>query len=307
MLHTRKININSTFKRCISTLSDNIGCYKGGINFGINICNSGELHVIERFGKYKKVINPGLYCAIPFVDKIAYIVETKELCLRIDPEEAITKDNAVVILGGNLYLQYIDAQKAAYGSKNPTYAALQLAQSVMRTQVGKLELDELFSNRKTINDEVVEHMKNNTKMWGSIIKGFEITSLSPKGEDVKEALDNQVIAERKKRKAILDAEAESEKTKIEADAYKYKQTVEADGDKYRILEIAEAEAESIRIISDSMGENSDKVLAAKISKEYIEAFGNVAKEGTSMIIPQDATNLSSILAVGNKAINSFTK
>lgn len=267
----------------------------------LNFLPEGNQYVIEKFGKFYSIKQPGLALLIPFVHKIAYQVEMRELCLRVSPEHAFTKDNVQVTLGGNLYIKFHDAYLAAYGANNPIYSTVQLAQAVMRTQVGKLELDELFENRSVINNKVVENMEDDVQPWGCNVKRFEITDLEPTDLKVAEALNRQATAERIKRETILRAQADKEKVQQEAEAYKFRQETEGLGDKTKILARAEAESESIKMISEALQNgNGQKVIEMRLAEEYLKQFGKVAKETNTTILPLDLANIKSIIDTGKQ-------
>jgi regulator of protease activity HflC (stomatin/prohibitin superfamily) len=311
-----RANTRQTFNNIVRLSSSySSGRFPSKFNTMVNFLPQGYEYVIERFGKLHSVEPSGLLVLVPFVDKIKYAVDMRELCLRISPEQAFTQDNVSVTLGGNLYLQFIDSKKAVYGVDKPIYAIKQFAQSIMRTQVGKLELNELFRSRSIINDSVVKFMTSGANEWGCSLKRFEITDLEPSDRSVADSLHKQATAEREKLETVLRAEAkrievenESDaffyRQQKESDAYRYKQEQEGHGQAQKILLKAEAEKKSITLIAEAMdeSESSEEAIKMRLSYEYLSQFGNLAKENNTMIIPSNLTDVASMLSAGSKIL-----
>ena len=287
------------------------------INYGINFLPAGHEYVVERMGKFSKVKKPGLALLIPFIDKISYVVDKRELCLRIDPEIATTMDNVMVKLGGNLFITFRDSEKAAYGASQPIYAASQFAQSVMRTEVGKISLDKLFGERGALNIGVETNMNKCITEWGAVVNRFEITDLEPVDRAVSKSLHKQSTAERDRRETVITAEAVQRKIQLEADAYQYQQIAEAKGDAekvrlaaeakaYEIEKEADAQKKSITMINDSLKqEGGDKVGTYLLSQRYIEQFGHLAKVGNTFVLPTNLADIASVIGAGSISFNKF--
>lgn len=294
-----------------------LGKFPGRGNYLANFLPAGSKYVIERFGKFNRVEQPGLCILVPIVDKISYVVDERELCIRIDPELATTSDNVKVSLGGNLYVQFYDAEKACYGASTPIYAVSQFAQSVMRTSVGGLILDTLFKERAILNVKIKEALFEGTEKWGCRVIRFEITSLDPVDKHVAESLHKQSTAERDRREKIITAEADRKQTELNADAYKYKQIAEAQGDAekkkisadadaYAILKKAEAEKEGINLIASAMNSvGGSGSMNAKLAQQYISALEKMGGRST-VIIPQNLSDIASMISVGSTVFKDLT-
>lgn len=302
--------------RSVSSLAT--GRFPTRINSGINFLDNGYEYPIERFGRYVGTKTPGLTFLIPFIDKI-HQVDTRELCLRISPERAYTQDNVEVILGGNLFLQFVDSRKAVYGASMPLYAALQFAQGVMRTQVGKRELDQLFESRSEINKAVVEEMKEGASEWGCKINRFEITDLSPSDDAVAKSLHKQATALRDKKEKVLGSEgdkistenraiADMFKVKQEADAYRYQQEQKGEGDKALLKAQGEGEAARIESIARSLScAGGGDVVKMVLSQRYIDAFSQLAQKSTTTLLPSDVGDVAKMVATGANIFNTSNK
>lgn len=276
------------------------------VNSVINFLPAGRKYVIERFGKFHRIALPGLRFLVPLVDKIAYVVDDRELCFRIDPEQATTKDNVGVELGGNLYIQFCNAERAAYGATNPIYAVSQLAQSVMRSSVGGIQLDRLFAERAIINQLVVEHLSDEVVgKWGCHVLRFEITDLCATDSVVADSLHKQSTAERDRREKIIAAEAHQQEVKLTADAYLYRQTTEAQGDANKIRVIAEAQANSVRAIAQAIQQpGGQDAVATRLTQEYFKTLEQLGKSShTTLVIPQNLADVSSMVAVGKTVLD----
>jgi len=289
------------------------GQFESKPNKFINFLPAGYEYVIERFGKFSRVVLPGFTILLPIIDRIAYSVDTRELCLRIDPQDATSEDNVNITLGGNLYMRFIYAERAAYGASKPIYAAAQLAQSVMRSSVGSRKLDVLFKERSALNSEIKAALdgKDIVQKWGCEILRFEVTDLIPSDPTVKQSMNKQSIAERERREIQTTAEAAKKRVELEADAYKYKQMTEAEGDAskvrlqadaiaYSVQAQALAEAKRIEVLAKSLtlgsGNDAAKLL---LSQQYIIEFGKLAKICSTLVVPQNLSDLSSMIAAGS--------
>lgn len=293
-----------------------LGRFPSRSNSCINFFPSGSRYVIERFGKFNQVANPGLCVLIPFVDRIAYVVDERELSLLVSPELATTADNVQVSLGGNLYVQFYDAEKASYGATTPIYAVSQFAQSAMRTAVGGLKLDTLFSEREKLNIKVREALAEGTKVWGCKVIRFEITDIEPVDKNVAQSLHKQSTTERDKRETILVAQAFKEKTELEAAAYAFKQTTEAKGDAektkiiadaqaYKTLQNAKAEQESIRLLAAAMNEAGGiDSMKTRLSSQYFDTLKSLGSKST-IIIPHNLGDISGMIAAGANVFSNL--
>jgi regulator of protease activity HflC (stomatin/prohibitin superfamily) len=208
-------------------------------NTVLNVCPQGSKMVIERLGKLHDIKDGGWFVAIPFVDEIRFVVDMREKALNISPQSAITKDNVHVHVSGNLYCQFVDAEKAAYGSKNPIYAVKQHAQSSMRAAIGELELDEILHARARLNEIIKSTVQESAQAWGLDIKRYEITTVSP-DKFITEAMDKQAAAERNRRKKVLDAEGDKSAAALESEGVKIRMKNESEGMLIKMTNEAEA-------------------------------------------------------------------
>lgn len=266
-----------------------------------------EARVIERLGKYSKTLNAGFYILLPFVDRVAYRHTLKEQSIDIPEQLCITRDNVQVGVDGVLYMQVLDAERASYGIADYDLAITQLAQTTLRSEVGKIDLDKTFEERGAINFAVVSELDKASDPWGVKVLRYEISNISPP-RDVLEAMEKQMRAEREKRANILNSEglrdsninqAEGEKQKVikESEAKKQQQINEAEGEAQAILTVANATAEGVRAIAGAIkSDGGDEAVQLRVAEQYIETFGNLAKSGNSLIIPSNLSDVSSIIA-----------
>lgn len=292
----------------------------------VNICPHSSKMIVERLGKFHCVHDGGWFVAIPWIDSIRFVVDMREKALSISPQSAITKDNVHVNVSGNLYCQFVDAEKAAYGSKNPLYAVRQHAQSAMRAAIGELELDEILHARAQLNSIIREAVQGSAQSWGLEIKRYEITEISP-DKFITEAMDKQAAAERDRRKKVLDAEGdkrslelESEGLKIkmknesegtlikvrnESEAVKIQRQLEAEGEAAAILARAHAQAEAIRIISNALSEtNGPDAAKLSIAREYIDMYGELGQRSNTMIFADRPADVNALLAQAAAIVKS---
>lgn len=214
-------------------------------NTGINVCPQGSKMVVERLGKLHSIKEGGWFFAIPLVDDIRFVVDMREKALSIIPQSAITKDNVHVHVSGNLYCQFVDAEKAAYGSKNPIYSIKQHAQSAMRAAIGEMELDEILHARARLNTMIRETVQESAVAWGLEIMRYEITEVSP-DKFITEAMDKQAAAERERRKKVLEAEGDKRSIELESEGLKIQMRNESEG--FLIKTKNEAEARKLQLI-----------------------------------------------------------
>ena len=270
-------------------------------------------YVVERLGKYRKTLQAGLHILIPFFDKVAYKRSLKEEPIDIAAQTCITSDNVTLEGDGVLYLQVIDAKKSAYGIDNYHFAAAQLAQTSLRSAIGKIELDKTFEARETLNGQVVRALDEAAENWGVKVLRYEIKDIKPP-RTVLEAMEKQMKAEREKRAEIARSEAikqatinQAEGERAEAiflsEGEKMKRINEAEGKAQEILMVAEATAQGIRKVAEAMAmPGGTEAANLEIAKSYINQFGNLAKENNTMIIPGNLTDVTSMVAAAMSTI-----
>lgn len=313
MKMSSSVTVKKSLESAASTAAptSDIKKFTSRINTIINFLPAGHEYVIERFGKFSHVAKPGLNVLLPIVDKIAHVIDMRELCIEIDPLTATTEDNVNVQMNGVLYIKFEDAKLAAYGSSRPIFAVSQLAQSIMRTSVGSRTLDVLFRERKDLNDDIKSAIdtKQNIHELGVRINRFEIKDLHPTSQAVIESMALQGVAVRTRRETIENAKALQNEIELKADAFKYQQQVEgqgeyerkklqADGNAYLIEKQALAEASRIEILKKSLGTtNPETVINLLLSQQYIKEFGNLAKAGTTLVVPQNVSDIVSMTKI----------
>lgn len=271
--------------------------------------------VVERLGRYSRTLEPGFHLLLPFIDRVAYIQTLKEEAIDVRRQTCVTRDNIQVGVDGVLYLQVIDAQKASYGINDYRFAAAQLAQTTMRSVIGKMELDKTFEERSSINEEVVRVLDDAASPWGVKVMRYEISDIELP-ENIKDALEQQMRAERERRAAIAKSEGErqaminvSEGQKQEvinlSEAEKLKQINEAEGRAQEIALIASATAEGIRKIAEAINMPGGKeAVSLRVAEQYVKEFGNLAKTNNTMIIPAELANIGGAVASLSELLNT---
>ncbi|KAG8177752.1 hypothetical protein JTE90_008853 [Oedothorax gibbosus] len=266
-----------------------------------------EAWVVERMGKFNRILQPGLNFLIPVVDKIKYVQSLKELAIDIPKQSAITLDNVTLNIDGVLYLRVMDPYKASYGVEDPEFAITQLAQTTMRSELGKISLDSVFRERESLNFAIVEAINKASNAWGIACLRYEIRDIRLP-QRVNEAMQMQVEAERKKRAAILESEgvreaeinvAEGKKRSriLSSEAEKTEQINQAQGEANAILAKATARAKSLQIVADSLTKKKGGSAASLlIAEQYVSAFSKLAKTGNTLILPSNTHDVSSMVA-----------
>lgn len=264
--------------------------------------------VIERLGKYSRTLNAGFHILFPFLERIAYKHTLKEQAIDIDEQICITRDNVQVGVDGVLYMQVLDPSRASYGIGNYMFAISQLAQTTLRSEIGKIVLDRTFEERGTINQNVVSELDKASEPWGVKVLRYEIKNINPP-QDVLGAMEKQMRAEREKRAVILTSEgerdakineAEGEKQRIikESEAVKTQQINEAQGEAEAILAIATATGEGLRKVASAVtDQGGPEAMQLRIAEQYITQFGNLAKAGNTFVVPANLADLTSMMAL----------
>lgn len=264
--------------------------------------------VIENLGKYSRTLRAGFHILIPFVEKTAYKHTLKEQAADIPEQICITKDNVQVGVDGVLYLQVLDAQRASYGIGDYGFAISQLAQTTLRSEIGKIDLDRTFEERSVINSNIVEELDKASDPWGVKVLRYEIKNINPPA-DILGAMEKQMRAEREKRAVVLTSEgerdakineAEGEKQRVikESEAAKQQQINEAEGEAEAILAVAQATAQGLRAVAGSLtAQGGSEAMQLRVAEAYIDRFGNLAKEGNTLVVPANLADISSMIAL----------
>src|SRR6188474_3373032 len=271
-------------------------------------------YVVETLGRYNRTIQAGFHILVPFIDRIAYKHNLKEEAMDIPEQVCITRDNVQVGVDGVLYLQVLDASKASYGITNYRFAIIQLAQTTLRSEIGKIELDRTFEERAAINANVVAELDKASAPWGVKVLRYEIKNINPP-KDVLSAMEKQMRAEREKRAVVLTSEgdrdakinqAEGEKQRVikESEANKQQQINQAEGQAEAILAVATATAEGLRRVGEALsGRGGMEAMQLRVAEEYVKQFGKLANEASStLVVPATLSDISSMIAMATSVV-----
>ncbi len=270
-------------------------------------------YVVERLGKYHKTLEAGFHILLPFLDRVAYKHSLKEVAIDVPSQMCITKDNIAIEIDGILYMQVLDAKAASYGIENYYFAASQLAQTTLRSEIGKIELDRTFEERDTINASVIQALDKASEPWGLKITRYEIANIKPP-QSVQDALEKQMRAERERRAQIALSEgqreaqinvAEGEKQDQikRSEAKKLAQVNEAEGKAREIELLATATADGIRRIAEAIqAPGGQAAVNLRIAEQYVKEFGNLAKEGNTLIVPSNLADIGGTVAALSKVM-----
>jgi regulator of protease activity HflC (stomatin/prohibitin superfamily) len=264
--------------------------------------------VVERLGKFSRKLDAGFHILIPFIERVAYKHTLKEQAVDIAEQICITNDNVQVGVDGVLYMQVLDPARASYGIGNYMFAISQLAQTTLRSEIGKIDLDRTFEERGTINSNVVAELDKASDPWGVKVLRYEIKNINPP-HDVLSAMEKQMRAEREKRAVVLTSEgvrdakineAEGEKQRVikESEAAKMKQINEAEGEAQAILAVASATAGGLRQVAESVIQaGGNEAMQLRIAEQYVGQFGELAKAGNTFVVPANLADLTSMMAL----------
>ena len=274
---------------------------------GVRVVPQQSAYVVERLGKFHVALHAGVTYIIPFVDRVAYRHTLKEQTIDIPEQVCITRDNVQVGVDGVVFIQVFDPQMASYGISNYLFSITQLAQTTMRSEVGKIDLDKTFEERSTINSSIVTAINDASRTWGVKILRYEIKNIVPP-ETVLKAMEKQMQAEREKRANILQSEgekqsainvAEGQKQKVvlESEAVRQKQINEATGQAEAIKAVANATADGVKAVASAVqSEGGMEAIQLRVAEKLVEQFGHLAKQGTTLILPANFGDISSLIA-----------
>ncbi len=279
----------------------------------IKIVPQRQAYIVERLGKYRTTLQAGFHIILPFIDNVSYKHSLKEQAIDVASQTCITKDNISVEVDGILYLQVMDPKKASYGIDNYHFASIQIAQTTMRSIIGKMELDKTFEERDAINTTIVAAVDKASDPWGVKVTRYELKNITPP-QSIKDAMEKQMRAEREKRAIIAESEgekqakinrAEGDKQELIArsEGEKQKRINEAEGRAAEIERVAEATAQGIREIALAINEKGGmNAVNLRVAEQYIGEFGKLAKENNTLIIP---SNLSDVAGMVSAAVSVF--
>ncbi len=277
------------------------------LNPGIVVVPQQSAWVVERFRRFDRVLEPGLHFLIPFVHRISYVFSLKEETVNVPAQTAVTRDNVSVHVDALLFIKIVDAQKAAYGVGDPHFAVAQLAQTTMRSEVGKLALDVLFAERSNLNAAIVESINEAASEWGIQCIRYEIRDITPP-RTIQNAMEMQAEAERRRRALILDSEGEREAEVNIAEGKKQSRVLASEAEREEMINLGRGEAMAVReraaaaaAAASLLGralqaEGGREAVSTRLAEQYISAFAGLAKTGNTLVLPSDAGNVGAMVA-----------
>jgi regulator of protease activity HflC (stomatin/prohibitin superfamily) len=279
----------------------------------IRIVPQKQAWVVQRLGKYHCTLEAGLHFLVPVVDNVAYKHSLKEQAIDVPPQQCITKDNITVEVDGILYLMVIDPVKASYGISNYLFATTQLAQTTMRSEVGKLDLDRTFEERMYINGAIVDAVDKASDPWGIKVTRYEIKNITPP-QSIRDAMEKQMRAEREKRALIAESEGDRQAKINRAEGEKQELIAKSEGEKRRRINEAEGRSEEITLVADATAKGIREIAKAinepggtsavnlRLAEQYIGEFGNLAKTNNTMILPTDLANVAGFIKTASSVV-----
>jgi len=274
---------------------------------GVRVVPQQSAWVVERLGKFHQILEPGLNVIIPFIDRVAYRHSLKEVPLDVAEQVCITKDNTQLVVDGLIYFQVTDPRLASYGTSDYVTAIVQLAQTTLRSEVGKMELDQSLQSRDVINRSIVAVLDEAGRSWGVKVLRYEVKNLTPP-EVILRAMQAQITAEREKRALIAKSEGEKQQEINLAEGEKQAAILTSEGQKQSAINKAQGEATALRVVADATAAAVNVVAEAigkegglqaanlKVAELYIGAFGNLAKTNNTMIVPSNLSDVASVVA-----------
>jgi len=269
--------------------------------------------VVERLGKFSGTLNAGFHILTPFIDSIRYRHSLKEQAIDIPEQICITRDNVQVGVDGVIYMKVLDPERASYGIQNYMFAVSQLAQTALRSEIGKIDLDRTFEERTAVNSSIVTELDLASDAWGIKVLRYEIKNINPP-RDVLDAMEKQMRAEREKRAQVLEsegmrdaainnAEGDKQKTIKESEAQKQRQINIAEGEASAVLTVAAATAEGIRKVAATITQPGGfEAVQLRLAESYIEQFGKLAKQNNAMIVPSNVSDIAGMLATAMEVV-----
>ncbi|XP_050077888.1 stomatin-like protein 2, mitochondrial [Anopheles maculipalpis] len=287
------------------------------INTVIMFVPQQEAWIVERMGKFHRILEPGLNVLLPVVDRVKYVQSLKEIAIDVPKQSAITSDNVTLSIDGVLYLRILDPYLASYGVEDPEFAITQLAQTTMRSELGKMSLDKVFRERESLNISIVESINKASEAWGISCLRYEIRDIKLPSR-VHEAMQMQVEAERRKRAAILEsegvraadinvAEGKRQSRILASEAQKQEEINRANGEAAAIMALADARAKSLKIVAESLSsEHGRSAASLSVAEKYVVAFEKLAKQNNTLIVPSTASDVTSMVAQALQIYNNLS-
>ncbi|XP_057899702.1 stomatin-like protein 2, mitochondrial isoform X2 [Melospiza georgiana] len=288
------------------------------MNIGVLFVPQQEAWVVERMGKFHRILEPGLNFLIPLLDRIRYVQSLKEIVINVPEQSAVTLDNVTLQIDGVLYLRVMDPYKASYGVEDPEYAVTQLAQTTMRSELGKLSLDRVFRERESLNASIVDAINQASDCWGIRCLRYEIKDIHVPPR-VKESMQMQVEAERRKRATVLESEgtresainvAEGQKQAqiLASEAEKAEQINKAAGEANAMLVKARAKAEAIQLLAAALAQQHGNAAASlSVAEQYVNAFSKIAKDSNTVLLPANTGDVTNMVAQALGIYTTLTK
>jgi regulator of protease activity HflC (stomatin/prohibitin superfamily) len=273
--------------------------------FGFVVAPQKSALVIERFGRYHRTLEPGLSWIVPLVDRIAYRHSLKEEAVSIPNQTAITHDNVTISIDGVLYMQIEDPYAASYGIGDVVYALVQLAQTTMRSEIGKLSLDKTFAERDTLNQAIVSAINAAAGPWGVKCLRYEIRDITPPAA-IRSAMEMQAEAERRKRAEVLQSEGSRQSEINMAEGKKQAAILEASGEAESIRLKAQATAEGLKLVGSALSSEGKDAAALRVAEQWVSAWEKVAKESSTVIIPSNPSDAAGMVVQGLSIFKTLT-
>ena len=288
------------------------------VKLSVKFVPQNRAFVVERFGKYNKTMEAGLNFLIPFMDRVGHDRNLKEQAVDVPSQSSITRDNISLVVDGVLYLKVLDPFKASYGVDDYTYAVTQLAQTTMRSEIGKIELDKTFEEREALNTNIVSQINEASAPWGVQVLRYEIKDIEPP-RTVLEAMERQMKAEREKRAVILESEGERQSAinvaegnkraiVLAAEADRAEQILKAQGEAQAIVAVADAKAKALEVIgAAAIEETGQKAIQLDLAAQAIAAKQAIAKESSGVLLSGDKSGAANVVAEAMTIINMINK
>jgi len=282
----------------------------------VRIVPQKSAFIVERLGKYHSTLEAGFHLLMPIIDRVAYKHTLKEQAIDVPPQMCITRDNISVEVDGILYLMVMDAAKASYGIANYLFASTQLAQTTMRSEMGKLELDRSFEERNHINSAIVEAVDKASDPWGVKVTRYEIKNITPP-QTIRDAMEKQMRAEREKRALIAESEGDRQARINRAEGEKQEAIARSEGEKMKRINEAQGRSEEIKMVANATAAGIREIAQAtqaegglnavnlRLAEQYINEFGKLARTGNTLIIPTDLANVAGLIKTASSVIQNL--